>query len=248
MLTRLACTVLLLSGSWLTHAAESPSLSTQQVTDLVKSIRATKADAEILTGLQRLSQSALNPVPAQVSSLLVEQSILNENAEARKAAATAIRKLNDMNALNALFQGVLNERWKPEHRQRGAEGLRFIDNPVAVEKLVTIATTLLIRAGTAQFENLDTVFIKAPELVGANEDQNAHNAALSNPIRLPIELPTIELRSVNTAVVVMAVEALKVFAKRDIGADRMLWKDWLADWKHIRDVRVAQAREQAKDQ
>ena len=81
--------------------------------------------------------------------------------------------------------------------------------------------TLNLRPGSATFEGIETVFIKIPDgqpgsggpsgnanggsnsgKPGApvNEDTDAHNASILNAIRLPIELPTIELRAVNTTV------------------------------------------------
>lgn len=71
--------------------------------------------------------------------------------------------------------------------------------------------TLNLRPGSATFQGIETVFIKIPDgqpgagtNAGAggpaNEDVDAHNASILNAIRLPIELPTIELRAVNTTV------------------------------------------------
>ena len=61
--------------------------------------------------------------------------------------------------------------------------------------------------------------------------------------RLSIELPNIELRSIHTSVAVYAMSALRSIARRNMGGPGA-WKGWFKKWKHIHDVRVAQAAEQ----
>lgn len=230
-------------------AADSPTLKPAELSTLITQIKNAKTDDESLAGLTRLGDTKFSPVPPEVSGVLVEQSILSESAAVRRSAAEVIKKLDDKNAMKVVFNGMLNEKWKPEQRKRGAEAMRFIDNPEMVHAMVELAT-LVLKVGTSQFGGIETVFIKPPDGNtggatpqggnAAQENGDAHNAAITDAIRLPIELPTLELKVVNTAVAVYAVEAMKTFAKRDIG-DRMGWKPWFDDWKHIRDVRLAQA-------
>lgn len=197
---------------------------------VLASIRDSKQAEKRKESLTRLSSYKLKPIPKEVSDQLFKSAVLDGESSVRKAAAMAIKALDDNTAKQFLFNGALHPKVKANVRENARQAVRLMDDPALVEAIVSIVT-LVLRVGTAtELQPPQTIFITN----GLNV-----NAPLGN-INLPIELPNIEIKNVQTAVATYAVRALRTIAGRDLGRDPAAWKKWYENWKHIRQVRMDQ--------
>ena len=81
--------------------------------------------------------------------------------------------------------------------------------------------TLELRAQSASLDRLDTVRIRDAGRNVAADDRGGN-------INLPIDLPSLNLMSVETTLVVPALPSLKRVTGQDFGRDLARWKAWIA--------------------
>lgn len=197
---------------------------------LLKTAKEAKDAAERQAALKVLRESRMSPVPAEVSARFFNSAMLDTSADVRKEAALAVKDLGDLQAKKFLANAVLHPKIEAKIRDQGNEALRLIDDPIIVGAFVALVTEEL-RVGSA-FE------VTAPQIIYITSGANTNQAL--GQFNLPIELPNIELRSVQTSVAFYALSALRTISRRDLGNDPVAWAGWFQDWKQIRDVRLAQ--------
>lgn len=202
---------------------------------LVGILRADADAAHRLDAARKLKTAKFKKVPLEVSTRLVRTIVGDGDPRVRKEAARAVKSLKDSSAVEGLLAAGLSKEMPREVRVRAAEGLRMQDNPGLFERIVRIAT-LTIRFGVARE-------VEEPQIIYITNGGDVDNPF--GTINLPIELPQLELASVNTSVAVYAGEMLKVIARRDFGRNRMAWKGWFNEWKRVRKARLEAEKEDA---
>lgn len=146
-----------------------------------------------------------NPKEETVGRALAACVIAEKNEAARKAAAGLIKSRKDKVADRALVQFYVDS-FDPQgvllqaDRERAAiDAMKMAGNRVLYEVLMAFVT-MDVRAGTAtELTPPQTVFI-------------TNGGDVNNPngnINLPIELPNLELKSINTSIMIPAFGALR---------------------------------------
>jgi hypothetical protein len=149
-----------------------------------------------------------NPKDQTVGKALAACVIAEKNEAARKAAADLIKARKDKVADRQLVQfyvdsfdeqGVL---LNGDHERAAIDAMKFAGHRALYEVLMAFVT-MDVRAGTAtELTPPQTVYI-------------SNGGSVSNPngtINLPIELPNLELKSINTTIMVPAFGAIKRIA------------------------------------
>jgi len=163
--------------------------------------------------------SIANPKEGPVGKALAACVIAEKNEQARKAAAELIKSRKDRVANKALVeyyvdsfdpQGVLLQA---DHERAAIDAMKIAGNRALYEVLMAYVT-MDVRAGTAtELTPPQTVYIS-----------NGHD--VNNPngsINLPIELPILELRSVNVTLTIPAFGALKTIAGQNFHNPAQAW-------------------------
>ncbi|MCZ7647881.1 MAG: hypothetical protein M5U26_21925 [Planctomycetota bacterium] len=208
----------------------APALDAAGVAKLLGSLKDGEKPAQRLEAVEGLLAAPPKPLPQGVSEQLFKSALFDEDEGVRAAAARAMDKLDDRLGMQFMFKGALHPQLKANIRQRAAEGIRALDRPEVIQALVSIVTEELRVGSATEVTPPQTIFI-------------SNGLDVNNPlgnINLPIELPNLELRSVQTSVAVLALSALRTISRRDLGAAPDAWNKWFADWKHIREVRLAE--------
>ncbi|GMV81353.1 MAG: hypothetical protein AMXMBFR7_25370 [Planctomycetota bacterium] len=197
----------------------------------LKVLAEAKTPSERMAALQTLESISSKPVPVAISEALFKRILFDSDEGVRKTAARAMDTLDDTRAMQFLYKAVIHPAVKAEHRLRAAEGIRWLDRPEVIEALVQIVSYELRVGSATEVQPPQTLFI-------------SNGLDVNNPlgnINLPIELPNLELRSVQTSVAVLAFAGLRTISQRDLGAEPAAWQRWFDDFKHIRNVRRAEA-------
>ena len=179
-------------------------------------------DAQVRLGAVRGIKLA-KPRNPNVSKALAACVIVETNADVRTAAAALIRDQKDPIASKALVDyyvdafdtdGVLI---KADHERAAIDALKAVGGHGIYEQLLMYAT-LEVRAGMA-------TEIGPPQTVYITNGGSINSP--SGTINLPIELPNLELRAVNTTIVVPALGALRQVSGQNFGRNIGKWQDWI---------------------
>ena len=200
----------------------TPPANPKELHETLRAIGESKEASQRVAALKKLQVARLTPVPKEVSVCLFKSAVLDDAEEVRKEAAQSIKSLEDKEGMRFLAGGALHPNLEPKKRKRAAEAIRRIDHPAAVSYVIHHVTY-----------NINTTAAIEPN---PPETRAIVNPAI--PITLPIELPSLELRHIETSVVALAFSALRTISRRDFGNDPAAWGKWFGEWQHIRDVRL----------
>ncbi len=204
--------------------------SPKELAAILALIQDSEDSTERASALTKLRTFYFHPVPEKLTEQLTKSVLFDDTDVVRKEAALAMKDLDDKVGMSFLYKAALGKNVNEKIRRNAGEGLRRLDNVKLVEALVSVVTYVLRIGQVKELTQPQTIFITN----GLNV-----NAPQGN-INLPIELPNIEISYTATAVAVHALRALRIISRRDLGKDPVVWKQWLDNWKHIRDVRLAQ--------
>jgi hypothetical protein len=165
-----------------------------------------------------------------VSKALASAALIESNTEARKAVISTIQERKDTAAVNSLLT-TLGESTDPDglgytnQKQRDAalDALHDIGDKRVYQALLYHVTSE-VRFGLAQPVALDKIYI-------TNSGDTTGGAVGRTAVNLPIDLPTIELTSVQTNITMPAISqpflALKKVAGEDFGRNAKKWNNWI---------------------
>jgi len=189
---------------------------------VLEQLKTTAQPAARLAALRDLAQLRPQPVPGEVRGELLRAILLDGDAEVQKEAVLVLKALDDQEGKRNLLAVALHPKVSAEIRARGAEAIRTLDDPILIETIVRLVTMEVRAAFSAEGPASRETAITSP----------------NTPLRLPIKLPSVEIDKFEGVVVVPALGALKIIARRDLGDDPQAWKQWFENWKQIREVRI----------
>jgi len=133
--------------------------------------------------------------------------------QVRKAALELVRERRDSTVSAEVlryWRAAYDDNLGFDEAKRGAAvgAMRDIGDRKAYQALYYL-TTLEVYAGSATDPTISEVNIRG------------------NRINLPIQLPSMELRSFHGTVIVPALASLKAVTKRDFGRDLAKWREWI---------------------
>ncbi len=156
-----------------------------------------------------------NPEPKDAGKALAISAIFEPDADTRKASIELIKARKDPMAARTLVttwktafdeHGVLADN--ENTRKAAVDAMRDIGDKRVFEVLRYYAM-LELRAGSASLARVDTVSIKG------------------QGINLPIDLPVLDLISVEGNIIVPGLTSLKQATGQDFGRHFDKWKDWI---------------------
>lgn len=150
-----------------------------------------------------------------VGKPLALSAVYEPDADAKKASIALVKSRKDMESARALIT-----TWKSAFDEQGILPANETTCKAAVDAMREIAdkrtyqallyyAMLEIRAGAAELKRVDNV------------------AITGQGIRLPIDLPVLELRGVEGTIIVPAMASLKGATGQDFGRNFDKWKDWI---------------------
>ena len=156
-----------------------------------------------------------NPEPKDAGKALAISAIFEPDADTRKASIELIKARKDPMAARTLLT-----TWKSAFDEHGAVADNESTRKAAVDAMREIGdkrvfevlryyAMLELRAGSASLARVDTVSIKG------------------QGINLPIDLPVLDLISVEGNIIVPGLTSLKQATGQDFGRHFDKWKDWI---------------------
>ncbi|HYF50240.1 MAG TPA: hypothetical protein VEJ63_12595 [Planctomycetota bacterium] len=172
-----------------------------------------------------------------VGKALGNAALSETDSEVRQAVISTIQQRKDALALHQMMAsladssdpeglGFINEK----KRENALNALRDVGDRRIYHALLYYVT-LEIRAGTASLVALNNVFI-------TNSGDVNNGAVGQTSINLPIDLPTLELNSVQGTIIVPAVckpqDALRKVTGQDFGKNIDQWRAWIEKQPEIK--------------
>lgn len=207
-------------------AVAGPTLAVNAVAEQLKTAA---QPAARLAALKELARLKPQPVPGEVRGELLRAILLDDDAEVRKEAALVLKALDDQEGKRGLLAATLHPKVSLEIRARGAEAVRTLDDPILIGTIVRLVT-MEVRAELA----MESPATRETRIFGVG------GASALIPLDLPIKLPSVDLHKFEGVLVVPALGALRIIARRDLGDDSQAWNQWFENWKQIREVRLKQ--------
>lgn len=173
-----------------------------------------------------------NPESAAIGKELSSAAILERDEQVRGAVVELIRSRKDTEAARGLVQ-----QWHKafedealgvdEALRTSAENAMRDVGDRRIYEAIYYYVTMELRAQTATLDRMDTVRIR-------DAGRNVQNNDRGGNINLPIDLPSIQLSSVQTTLVVPALPSLKRITGQDFGHDLPRWRAWIAGQPEMR--------------
>jgi hypothetical protein len=182
------------------------------------------SDARVRLGAIAALKDA-DPAPADAGKLLAAAAIMEPDATVRTAALNLIRERKDVVAaqeiVRAWHRAFEDEALGVDEALRTAteNAMRDLGDRRIYEAIYAYVT-MELRVQTASLDSVGTARIRNAGLPVQGDDRAGN-------INLPIDLPSINLMSVETTIVVPALPSLKRITGQNFGRELPRWKAWI---------------------